>query len=387
MKIAVVHDRFGNCGGGERVALEIAKTLKADTIYTAYWEPEKTFEELKKFNIIEVNKLPDLRFEKTYALIRMLDAWKFSKIKELADYDLIWTSGMWAVFASKHNPMNIWYCHSPNRALYDLYEHFLNRYKGQPFVRWAFKTWANFWRKRDQKAIGYVKKIVANSENTRRRVQMAYNRDATVIHPPVDIKKFYHAESDGYWLSVQRIMPEKRVDLQIRIFQRLPNEKLIIVGKAEYGTWYERKITEMIRKTPNVEWLGRVDEKTLIDLYAHAKGVIQTAIDEDFGLVPVEAFAAGKPVLAVNEGGFRETVRLFTGKLINPPYLRNFVRAIIEFDRRDYNPNTIQNWAKNFSVEQFRTRIRRLSELVLATREYTPEEWWEEVWEIARKST
>lgn len=363
MRIAVVHDRLGNRGGGERVALEIAKALGVKHIYTAYYRPDRTFEELRDFYILEVNRVPDFHFEKTYALIRMADAYRFAHLGELEDYDLVWLSGMWAVFAARNNPNNIWYCHSPNRALYDLYEHFLRRYRG--LSRWVFKMWADFWRKRDQEAVRHVREIVANSYNVQRRVRAAYGRGAEVIYPPVDVKKFYHAGSGGYWLSVQRIMPEKRVDLQIEIFRRLPEERLIIVGKAEYGIKYQEKIARMVEKTPNVGWLGRVDEKTLIDLYAHAKGVIQTAIDEDFGLVPIEAFAAGKPVFAVDEGGFRETVKPFAGELIRPPYLENFVKAIRNFNDSDYDPTKIRAWAERFSVERFREEILRKTKEVL----------------------
>lgn len=363
MKVTIVHDRLGNKGGGERVALEIAKALGIKSFFTAYYKPERTFKDFRNFYIVEVNRIPDLRFERTYGLIRMLDAVRFSHLEELEDFDLVWTSGMWAVFAAKNNPNNVWYCHSPNRALYDLYDRFLHRYT--KFSQLTFKMWADFWRKRDQEAVSHVKEIVVNSRNVQNRVRQAYGREAEVIYPPVDTKKFYWKPSEGYWLSVQRIMPEKRVDLQIKIFHQLPEERLIIVGKAEYGTGYQKKIAKMVEKAPNVEWVGRVDEKTLIDLYARAKGVIQTAIDEDFGLVPIEAFAAGKPVLAVNEGGFKETVKPFAGRLIEPPYLENFVKTITGFDESRYDPTQIRAWAERFSVERFREKIKRKTKEVL----------------------
>jgi len=365
MKVAVVHDRFCNRGGGERVAIEIAKTLKADAIYTARWEPERCFEDLEKFNVIEINRIPSLALRKC-ALIRMLDAWKFSELEELADYDLVWTSGIWAVFANKQNPMNVWYYHGTNRPIYDLHERYSSHFNH--IARLGFKAWANIWKRIEKKAVTYVREIVVNSYNVKNRVLKIYNRNSSVIYPPVDIKKFHHAESEGYWLSVQRIVPEKRVDLQIEIFRKLPNERLIIVGKSEYETWYEKKIAEMVKNTNNVEWLGSVDEKTFIDLYAHAKGIIQTPVDEDFGLVPIEAFASGKPVLAVNEGGFKETVKPFAGKLINPPYLENFVKAIKEFDESAYDPRIIQKWARSFSVERFRKQIKEFSKKVIGSR-------------------
>ncbi|ALM76151.1 glycosyltransferase [Thermococcus barophilus] len=365
MKIAVIHDRFVNRGGAERVALEIAKALKVDTIYTAHYEPEKTFEEIQKFNIIEIHPTRDVSWDKQHAINRMVDGIKFSFLKEVSEYDLIWTSGMWAMFASKNNPRNIWYCHSPNRALYDLYEHFKKRYH---WIGWkgVFIIWASFWRKIDQYHINFVREIVVNSRNTKRRVKAAYNRRSEVIHPPVDTKKFYWGESEGYWLSVQRIMPEKRVELQIEIFKKVSGENLIIVGNVDENSQYYRMIKKKADKLPNVRLMVGVDDKTLVELYAHSKGVIQTAIDEDFGLVPIEAMAAGKPVFAVNEGGFRETViDGITGRLINPPYLENFIKAIKEFDETKYNPKVIRTWAENFSVEKFRDKIKKKTKEVI----------------------
>jgi len=365
VKIALVHDRLENRGGGERAALEIAKALNVKTIYVACYTSEKTYEEFEKFNIIQLNRIPSLKWDKAYAIIRTIDALRFSIYKELQEYDLLWLSGMWAVFASNMNDMNIWYCHSPNRALYDLYESIKSRYNF--FWRTAFDLWAKFWRLLDKFVIlRNVKEIVVNSRNVRKRVMFAYGLPSEVIYPPVDTKKFYYAESEGYWLSVQRIMPEKRVELQIEIFKRLPEERLIIVGKAEYGTDYQEKIARMVEKTKNVEWVGRVDEKTLIDLYAHCKGVIQTPIDEDFGLVPIEAMASGKPVLCVNEGGFRESViNGKTGLLINPPYLANFIKAIRNFDETKFNPKIIRKRAKYFDVSRFRKEIKEKTKRAL----------------------
>ena len=373
VEIAVVHDRLENKGGGERVALELAKALNAKTIYVACYTPEKTYEEFEKFNIVQLNRIPSLEWDKAYAIIRMIDAFRFLIHKELEEYDLLWLSGMWAVFASNMNSKNIWYCHSPNRALYDLYESIKSRYNF--FWRTAFDLWAKSWRLIDRFVVmRNVKEIVVNSRNTQRRVVFAYGLPSHVIYPPVDTKKCYHAESDGYWLSVQRIMPEKRVDLQIEIFKRLPNEKLIIVGKAEYGTDYQKKIAKMVEKVRNVEWVGRVDEKTLIDLYAHCKGVIQTPIDEDFGMVPIEAMASGKPVLCVNEGGFRESViHSKTGLLINPPYLANFIKAIKNFDETKFNPKIIRKRAEFFDISRFRKQIREKTKEVLRDGSESPD--------------
>lgn len=285
-------------------------------------------------------------------------------LKELRDYDLLVTSGTWAFFASKQNPNNVWYCHSPNRALYDLRKEIPKRYN--VFWRLVYNFWVDFWIYFDQEYVKKVKKIVVNSKNVAKRVKRFYNRDAEVIHPPVQVNKFYQKPHENYYLSVQRIMPEKRVDLQLRVFEQLPNERLLIVGKAEYGTEYQRKISQWIKRMPNVEWLERVSDEELRELYARCKAVIQTPIDEDFGLIPIEGMASGKPCIAVNEGGFRESiVHEKTGLLIDKPYLENFVKVIKNFDDYDFDPRLCMQRVKDFSEEEFIRKIRKIADSIL----------------------
>ena len=268
------------------------------------------------------------------------------------------------LLTSKRNPNNVWYCHSPNRGLYDLRKRIAGRYN--PFWRAVYRCWADFWTHFDQKHVGYVKKIVANSQNVAKRVRTYYGRSAEVIHPPVSINKFYHKPSEDYYLSVQRLMPEKRVDLQLRIFERLPNEKLVIVGKAEYGTEYQEKIGRWISRLSNVEWRERVSDEELTELYARCKAAVQTAVDEDFGYAPVEAMASGKPCIAVNEGGFRESIiHEKTGLLVNEPYLENFTEAIKNFDNYVFDPKLCRKRARDFSEGKFTRKIRKVVDSIL----------------------
>lgn len=359
MKIAVCHDRLTGTGGGERVAITLAKAFDAD-LFVAKYTPEKTYEECKGLSIREIAPVPDPPASQFYPLIRMHDALRFSLLRGLDRYDLLFTSGMWAFFASKQNPDNIWYCHSPNRGLYDLRRQIVRRYN--LFWRTVYYCWANFWTRFDQRYVRHVKKIVVNSQNVARRVGVYYKRHAEIVYPPVNVNKFYHKPSEGYYLSVQRLMPEKRVDLQLKIFEHLPKEKLVIVGKAEYGTEYQKQMSSWIERLPNVEWLERVSDGELRDLYARCGAVIQTAVDEDFGLIPVEAMAAGNPCIAVNEGGFRESiVHGKTGLLVNEPYLENFVKVIKNFDDYAFDPKVCMKRARDFSEEKFIEKIRKIA--------------------------
>lgn len=363
MKVAVVHDRFVSRGGSERVAMTIAKTLDAP-VYTALYDSERTFEECGELDIRNLGGLSEPGISQAYPLVRMLDAAKFSGLKELGEYELVWLSGQWAHFAGKNNPSNILYCHSPPRFLYDLRKKLKSEYSS--IWKLPLDLWTSYWTKLDQKAIKDVGKIVANSENVKDRVKRYYGRDARVIYPPVDVEKFRHESPCNYFLSVNRIAPAKRVHLQLDSFEKLPHERLLIVGKAEYGTEYQKRIEKRVEGMGNVEWKGSVGEKELIDLYARCKGVIQTAMDEDFGYVPLESMAAGKPCLAVNEGGFRESiVNGRTGVLVDEPYVENFVKAIENFNPADFEPNHLQEHAERFSEERFVSRIKELSNEVI----------------------
>jgi glycosyltransferase involved in cell wall biosynthesis len=133
----------------------------------------------------------------------------------------------------------------------------------------------------------------------------------------VDTAHYTFKGYDSFWLSVNRIYPEKRIDLQLETFRQLPEERLVIAGgyaNGDHAAQYAAKLQRQL--PPNVTMVGEVSEQELVDLYATCRGLICTAIDEDFGITPLEAMASGKPVVAVDEGGFRETISSDTGILV-----------------------------------------------------------------------
>jgi glycosyltransferase involved in cell wall biosynthesis len=183
----------------------------------------------------------------------------------------------------------------------------------------------------DRRAVRGADRIVAISENVRGRVRRAYGRDADVIYPPVATSRFRFREIGDAWLSVNRLYPEKRIDLQMEIFRRLPEEKLVIVGGYTKGDRTETYVSSL-RPPPNVTLMGEVPEPALADLYGGCRGFLTTALDEDFGITPVEAMAAGKVVLATDEGGYRETVVDGRTGFLLPPDPEAFARKIRELD-------------------------------------------------------
>jgi len=159
----------------------------------------------------------------------------------------------------------------------------------------------------DIAAVHVIGSIISNSHHIQEKVRKQYGRESVVIHPPVDCDRFRHKVGDNFWLSANRMIPAKRVKMQIEAFRRAPNETLVIVGECEE---HHKKYSEKILKNmpSNVIYRGAVSEEELRVLYTDCKGFITTAADEDFGMTAIEAMASGKPVIAPNEGGYRETI-------------------------------------------------------------------------------
>ena len=172
-------------------------------------------------------------------------------------------------------------------------------------ILYSLKIAKNAHKLNERKAIKNIDKIITNSKNIQTKLKKKYNRISFINYPPIKTSEYNYKKNKGYWLSINRIVPLKRIELQIKAFSKLPNEKLYIIGDKENKIYYEK--LEKI-KPKNVVFLDVVKEKELIKKLSEAKGLIFTAMDEDFGMAPVEAMASGKPVIAPNEGGCKETI-------------------------------------------------------------------------------
>jgi glycosyltransferase involved in cell wall biosynthesis len=350
VKIAIFHDYFGAIGGGEKVVIAMAKILNADIITTDTDAVRKIDPSVRLISFGKTIKFPPLKQISATLMFYFCD---FSK-----EYDFFIFSGNWAHYAARRHHPNMWYCHTPVRAFYDLYPAFLIRL--DLFSRQGFRIWAQFHRWFDQQSVRHIDTIVTNSINVQKRIRQTYSRDSEVVYPPVDTTRFRTIEYGDFWLSVNRLYPEKRIELQVEVFRQLPEEKLIIVGgyaTGDHASPYAQGIEKDL--PPNVVMLGEVEEDQLIDLYARCRGHICTSIDEDFGLTPLEAMACGKPVIAVDEGGFRETVTSRTGLLVKPSQAI-IINAVKTLSR---NPESYKNAcitrAREFDLAVFEERIKK----------------------------
>lgn len=338
-------------GGAERFLLDTARALDADLVVLSADESILKIYG-RDVRIISLNKkIPKDPFG-TLAGKRI-----FEKI-DYKNYDFFIAFDHASMFALKNHRPGFFYCLGPRRELYDMYypvienqDNFLKKY--------AVKTWLDFYRRIDRNFVkNHIENIVCISHNVRNRVYKFYQKDAWVVYPPVHAELYEYKPPEGYWLSVNRIDNWKRIDLQFEAFRRLPDKTLKIVGSINETP----KIKKILATRPaNVELLGNISEKELRELYSRCEGVIATSIDEDYGLTPAEAMASGKPVVAVKEGGYLETVLDgITGRLVAPS-IEELVDGILEVSKQ---PETYRKAcferAKLFDYEIFREKLKKI---------------------------
>ena len=358
MKVAVFHSYLDNIGGAERVGLILTRELGAD-VYTTNIDAQKIakmgFADILP-RIHSIGKIPlNAPFRQQAAL------WRFGRLNLAKLYDFYIIEGDWAMSGISHNKPNLWYIHSPIREIWDLRE-FTRKNNVKPALRQAFDIWVTYNRHLNKKYADSANGLVCNSRNTQDRIKKFLNKDAQVIYPPVQTGEFNYKKNGDYWLSVNRLINHKRVDLQTKAFLSLPLEKLVIVGSYEQSRHFKRYAQRCKQTMPaNIKIVSWVAQNELADLYANCKGFITTSKDEDFGLTAVEAMASGKPVVAPNEGGYKESVvNGKTGILIDDIDVNKLVAAIKEIGK---NPESYKEpclaRAKEFDTAVFIAKIKQ----------------------------
>ncbi len=356
MKTAVVYDWLFTKGGMDRSTAILARGFGAD-IWTTRYSPEETYPELKGMKIFA--HPPALRLK---GLMQLEALVKFRNM-DLSDYDLIITSGDWAKHVGMRagNHPQLHFENTVVRPLYDLHDFICKRY---PFPqRQAFETWSWLMRRLDQQAVKKIDRFACNSKIVKERIKRYYDRDAEVVGVPINVKRFKQRRAEDFFLSVQRIAPPKRIEIQLEAFRELPDERLVIIGAYD-----DKAYTESLKSAApkNVEFLGPVSDEKMVDLYSRCKAVIQTSVDEDFGQVPIEAMASGKPAIAVNEGGFKETITHGkTGLLFDQPYAKSLAAAIKSFGRYKFDSKLCRKKASTFSEERWIENLKAVAEKLL----------------------
>ena len=302
-KIIILHDTFLYKWWGERLILMMWKTLKADI--ASWFFSSWSFDLRKEGFVGKIIPLGSEVFKKGLRHLKLKYQF-FFRTKFLKNYNVVIFSGdsLSAVRNCSKNTLKIYYCHTPPRYIYDLHE--LYKKKVKWYLLPFFTLWCTIFRFLYEKDIAHMDIILTNSKNTQARIQKFLGYNSTVLYPPVDTKKFIFLWQKSYFLSFARLADAKRVDKIVEAFQKIPNEKLIIIyGKNDPQ---KDKIFKLSEGYNNIECLTLADNNLLYEYVWYARATIYIPIDEDFWMSPVESMSAGKPVLWVEEWGLKETI-------------------------------------------------------------------------------
>ncbi len=352
-KIALVHDWLTGMRGGEKVLEVLCELFPDATLFTLVHKKNSVSVKIEKMKIITsfLQQLPKSETKYQYYLPIMPIA--IEKLN-LENFDIIISSSHAVAkgVIKKNNAIHICYCHTPMRYIWDQYENYFGRNRAGYLVRTAMKLVRKHLQNWDIKSSNRVDYFIANSRNVQSRIKNIYNRQSHVIYPPVETKKFKVSEKAGdYFLVVSALVPYKRIDIAIEAFNEL-NEKLVIVG---IGSEME-KLKKLAGK--NIEFHGWVDENQLSEYYENCKALIFPG-EEDFGIVPLEAMASGKPVIAFAKGGALETVvEGITGTFFHEQSKNSLIEAIKKFKTLHFEPLKIREHTLSFDRAVCKERLR-----------------------------
>ncbi len=364
LKVAIVHDYFNQYGGGERVAEALAEIWPNAYVYTSIYDQKLMKNWLKidpkriKTNFI--SKLPFANYLSKHYFFLYPVAFR---LQNLGNPNLIISSSSYAAkFIKKpKGSIHICYLHTVPRFLWG-YDTELSRYYRHGFDRYLeffykilvppIKSLLRRWDYNIAQNIDY---FLVNSKEVEARLKKHYNRTGTVIYPPVDTKRFENTKqnpkSEKYYLVVSRLGGYKKIDVVVKAFNKI-KDKLIIVGDGPQLT-YLKEIAQS-----NVNLLGRVNDEKVKELLINCRALIFPTL-EDFGIVPVEAMAAGKPVLAYKSGGALETIiEGKTGVFFDEQTPESIIEALKNLDSSQIKPQDCIEQAEKFSKEVFRTKMK-----------------------------
>ncbi|MCU0631935.1 MAG: glycosyltransferase [Methanolinea sp.] len=350
MRVAILTGyEFSVLGGAERLILDLARVLDAEVVVPHFNEAIVShYDPGREIQIRSLgHPLPD---EPT----RQIAGMRLFR-KATLDYDFYICIDDMAVRYLSNRVPHLYYMLTPRRAMYDMYYQFLEQ--KSPLSRILYTPALALARAADRRFVQrHVKNLACISHTVRTRIQKIYLRDARVLYPPVHTDRFTWRPSEGYWLSVGRVDKWKRVHLQVEAFSRMPEKTLVVVGQVYPG--YE----DLARNAPpNVIFRHVQGEEEMRNHFSRCEGFITTAIDEDFGITPVEAMASGKPVVAVREGGYQETVvDGVCGRLVAPDP-DDIKRAVLETGRHsDAFREVCQRRAALFDFSTFADEARSM---------------------------
>ncbi|HSX57892.1 MAG TPA: glycosyltransferase [Candidatus Saccharimonadales bacterium] len=364
LKVALVHDYLNQYGGGERVLEALYEMFPEATVYTSIYDRELMEPWLKippeKIKTNFINRLPFHNYlSKHYFFLYPLAF----RLQNVGEVDLVISTCSYAskFIRAPKGAVHICYLHTVPRFLWG-YDTELSRYYKHWWDRFLAPLYAvvvpiikYFLKRNDFAAAQKIDYLLVDSKEVQARVKKHYRRDSVVIYPPVDVERFQKSEltsqkDKDYYIIISRLGGYKKVDLAVAAFNKL-GKRLKIVGEGPQRE-YLKKIA-----APNVELLGRLSDPAVNELLINAKALVFPTF-EDFGIVPVEAMAAGVPVIAYGKGGAAETVvDGKTGLFFAEQTSTAIIEAIKKFETLNLDPKDCIARAREFSKDKFQGKI------------------------------
>jgi glycosyltransferase involved in cell wall biosynthesis len=353
--VAIVHDWLIG-GGAERVVQALHELYPDAPIYTSYSTPE--WRERLDGKVVTgfLQKWP---FSKIRKFVGPLRIWWFTRL-DFSAYDLVISSSgngeAFGVRTPKHTT-HICYCHTPTHYYWRHYDQYL-KHPGfglfDPLARLGLKLLVGPLRKWDYKAAQRPDYFIANSSHIQSDIQRYYGRESTVIHPPIDIARFKDA-GDGHregFVTAGRQVPAKHTNLIVEACTKL-DVPLTVIGRGPEHT----RLTKIAG--PSVTFLHNVTDAEMPEHFAAAKAFVFASYD-DFGIVPIEAMAAGTPVIAFQAGGALDyVIPGKTGAFFDEQTVPAVRKALRTFDAAHYKQGVIRQFSEQFSPQIFKTKLRQ----------------------------
>ncbi len=351
MNLALVHDWLNQIGGAEDVLETLVSLYPDSPVYTSIYAPDIMPDSYRDWDVrtLWMDRLPGIyNHHQPYLPLYPL-AWGGLN---LSDYDVVLSnkSGFCHGLRCGEDTLHVCYCLAPTRYVWQL-DNYISREGLGSLVGAALRPLVAMLKRWDYDAASRTHHFIAISTEIRERIQTYYNRDSVIIYPPVDTRRFLPASKvEDYFLIVSRLIPYKRIDLAVQAATRL-GLPLKIGGK---GRDLERL---QAMAGPTVEFIGYVPDEDLPDLMARCKAFLFPGL-EDFGITPVQAQAAGRPVIAFGGGGSLDTVIPGkTGEHFHEMTVDSLAAVMESFDANAYDPIVLRQHALQFDTQVFARQI------------------------------
>lgn len=357
-RVALVHDYLNEAGGAERVLRVLSEMYPKAVIYTAFVKNGSAKRMFADRVVVESGWGWLLKMGRLYSYLRFLLPWIWKSL-DLTAYDLIVTSTSGGYIARgfrvSEQARVVAYCHTPPKWLYGYVTPTgaMGKWWGRGFML----VFGPFLRYFDYTSAQRVNQWVANSREVAGRIKKFYRREAEVVYPPVEVKGAstkVNTKRGDYYLLVTRITGAKGVNEAVRAAKKA-KVRLIVVGEI-----VEQRLSAVVRDAA-VEYVGRVSDPELAEYYSRARGFLALAQDEDFGMTVVEAMQRGTPVLALDSGGYKETVVAGkTGVFVKDLRVESVAEGIAAMERTVWDYKAIGEWGQSFSRARFERAIRKV---------------------------